>query len=130
MITLISYLIVMVGAFNWFCIGVLQFDFIAGMFGSQANIFSRLVYAIVGFSAIWLLYATIKSKGRILVNVKREEDEIILYKMKSKLTKDDSQKQEQRQEPKVQNAEYAEESGVTNMQTENATTNQTNEQSE
>lgn len=91
MITLVSYLIVLIGAFNWFCIGVLQFDFIAGIFGSQANIFSRLVYTIVGFSAIWLIYATIKQRGRIIVNGKKENDEKLLGKLKDRVTKDNKE---------------------------------------
>lgn len=95
MITLFAYLLVMIGAFNWFCIGVLQFDFVAGMFGSQANIFSRLVYAIIGFSAVWLIYATIKSKGKIMVNGKRKEDQVLIGKVKNKLNKDDNSQEKQ-----------------------------------
>lgn len=86
MISLISYILVIVGAFNWFSIGVLQFDFIAGIFGSQANIFSRVVYAIIGFAALWLIYATIKQRGKIFVNGKKENDAKLLGKMKDAIT--------------------------------------------
>lgn len=87
MISLISFIIVLVGAFNWMCIGILQYDFIAGLFGSQANLFSRIVYAIVGFAALWLIYATIKQRGKIFVNGKKENDEKLLGKLKDRLTK-------------------------------------------
>lgn len=86
MISLFSFIIVLVGAFNWLSIGILQFDFIAGIFGSQANIFSRIVYTIVGFSAFWLIFATIKQKGKIFVNGRKENDVKLLGKLGKKLT--------------------------------------------
>lgn len=112
MISLISYIIVILGAFNWLSIGVLQFDFIAGIFGSQANIFSRVVYAIVGFSAFWLIYATIKQRGRIIVNGKRANDAKLLGKLNAKLTKDkDKDKETDREhehEERVENEKHEE----------------------
>lgn len=65
MVTLISLIIVSVGIANWFTIGALQYDFIAGLFGSQANIFSRIVYVLVGIAGIFLAYSIIKNKGRL-----------------------------------------------------------------
>ena len=44
MLSFISFVLVCIGSLNWFSIGLLQYDFVAGIFGSQANIFSRLVY--------------------------------------------------------------------------------------
>ena len=83
MITLISYILIMIGAFNWLSIGILQFDFVAGLFGSQANIFSRIVYAIIGFAAIWTIFITIKQRGKIFVNAKRNDDAKIIDKIKN-----------------------------------------------
>jgi uncharacterized membrane protein YuzA (DUF378 family) len=65
MVTLISLIIVSVGIANWFTVGALQYDFIAGLFGSQANIFSRIVYVLVGIAGIFLAYSIIKNKGRL-----------------------------------------------------------------
>ena len=65
MITLISLIIVSVGIANWFTVGALQYDFVAGLFGSQANIFSRIVYVLVGIAGIFLAYSIIKNKGRV-----------------------------------------------------------------
>lgn len=109
MISLLSFIIVLVGAFNWLSIGVLQFDFVAGIFGSQANIFSRVVYAIIGFSAFWLIYATIKQRGRIIVNGKKENDEKLLGKLKDRLTKtkhdDENDGKEHKEQPKREKEE-------------------------
>lgn len=104
MISLLSFIIVLVGAFNWLSIGILQFDFIAGIFGSQANIFSRIVYTIVGFSAFWLIYATIRQKGKIFVNGKKENDEQLLGKLKDKLTKKDKKDKDKNQTEHDDNA--------------------------
>jgi len=71
MATLISLILVIIGCVNWFCIGALQFDFIAGMFGSQANVFSRLVYALIGVASLWLIFVLIKNKGKLTFNFKR-----------------------------------------------------------
>lgn len=71
MLALISLILVLVGCANWLTIGLLQFDFVAGLFGSQSNIFSRIVYVIIGIGAIVLTVNIIKNKGRIAFNFKK-----------------------------------------------------------
>lgn len=68
MITFISFIIIMVGAANWLCIGLMQYDFVAGFFGTQSSFLSRLIYIVVGFAAIWFLFMAIKQKGTIKLN--------------------------------------------------------------
>ncbi len=65
MMTLIAYILTMLGCVNWLMIGLLQYDFIAGFFGYQASLFSRLCYIIFGVSAIYLLVRTIINKGSV-----------------------------------------------------------------
>ena len=76
MLALISFILVIVGAINWFCIGLLQFDFVAGLFGSQSSIFSRIVYIAVGLGALMLLYNLIENKGQIKFNFKNKLKEL------------------------------------------------------
>lgn len=71
MLALFSLILVLVGCANWLCIGLLQFDFVAGIFGSQSNIFSRIIYVIVGIAAIVLTVNIIKNKGKIGFNFKK-----------------------------------------------------------
>jgi len=71
MLALISLILVLVGCANWLTIGLLQFDFVAGLFGSQSNIFSRIVYVIIGVAAVILTVNIIKNKGRIAFNFKK-----------------------------------------------------------
>ena len=73
MLGLISFIAVIVGAINWFCIGLLQFDFVAGLFGSQSSIFSRIVYIAVGLGALILLFNLIENKGKIKFNFKKKQ---------------------------------------------------------
>ena len=75
MLTLISFLVTLVGCANWLTIGLLQFDFVAGLFGSQSNIFSRIVYVLVGVAAGVLVVNLIKNKGRISFNLKKMKKE-------------------------------------------------------
>ena len=65
MLRLIAFILTCVGGVNWFMIGCLQYDFIAGIFGTQANIFSRIIYVIIGVASIYILIVTIFNKGRL-----------------------------------------------------------------
>ncbi|MGI5842122.1 MAG: DUF378 domain-containing protein [Christensenellales bacterium] len=67
MITLISFIIVLLGAANWLCIGLMQYDFVAGIFGTQSSLLSRLIYIIIGFAALWLILMLFKQKGQIKI---------------------------------------------------------------
>ncbi|MBR4270916.1 MAG: DUF378 domain-containing protein [Clostridia bacterium] len=65
MFNLVTFFISMLGCINWLCIGLFQFDLIAGIFGSQANFVSRFLYCIIGISAIYTLVIVIFRKGHI-----------------------------------------------------------------
>ena len=68
MITFISFVLVLLGALNWLSIGALQYDFVAGLFGSQASMFSRIIYFFIGVAAIWIVIQAFRGKGRIKIN--------------------------------------------------------------
>lgn len=74
MITLISTILVLVGTLNWFTIGALQYDFVAGLFGSQANIFSRIVYVLVGIAGAFITYSVIRNKGKLVFKNKNDKE--------------------------------------------------------
>lgn len=65
MITLICFVIAMLGGINWLSIGLIQFDFIAGIFGSQAHVVSRMFYVLFGFACAYLIYKAIATKGKL-----------------------------------------------------------------
>ena len=65
MMRLIAFILTCLGGLNWLMIGALQYDFIAGIFGTQANVFSRIIYVIIGVASMYILIVTVFSKGRL-----------------------------------------------------------------
>ena len=78
MITLISFILVMIGSLNWLTISIFQFDIVAWIFGSQANTFARIVFGLVGIAALILIYAAYKNNGHIHVDGSMHSDEELL----------------------------------------------------
>ncbi len=82
MITFIAFLLTIVGSINWLLIGLLQYDFIAGFFGFQASIFSRLCYILIGAGCLYLIIRIIVNKGYLKVwerkKKKKKEPEKVL----------------------------------------------------
>ncbi|MFZ4632217.1 MAG: DUF378 domain-containing protein [Patescibacteria group bacterium] len=50
---LVCLILVVVGALNWGLIGFLGFDLVAAIFGDM-SILSRIVYSLVGLSAVYV----------------------------------------------------------------------------
>lgn len=64
---IISFIILVLGGLNWMAVGMLQYDFIAGFFGTQASIFSRLLYIVVGVATFYVIIDIIKNKGKLIL---------------------------------------------------------------
>jgi len=65
MFNLIAFVITQIGAINWLCIGLFQFDFVAGIFGSQAHFVSRFIYTIIGLCSVYMLILLAVKKGNL-----------------------------------------------------------------
>lgn len=65
MLRLVAFILTCLGGLNWLMIGALQYDFIAGIFGTQANVFSRIIYVLIGVASMYILIVTVFSKGRL-----------------------------------------------------------------
>jgi len=79
MFTFIAFILTMLGCINWLMVGLLQYDFIAGLFGFQASIFSRLCYIVIGVGAMYLLLRIIINKGTFKVferKKKKKENQV------------------------------------------------------
>lgn len=72
---LITFIILLIGGINWLSIGIFQFDIVAGLFGSQAAVLSRIIYVIVGLCAVYLLFAALSRRGKLDM-CNRERDTI------------------------------------------------------
>ena len=50
---IVALCIVILGALNWFLVGVFSFNLLTWAFG--IGVFTRILYALVGLAGIWLL---------------------------------------------------------------------------
>ena len=67
MLTFIAFALTIAGCVNWLLIGLLQYDFVAGIFGYQGSVFSRLIYIVIGIAAAYLLVSLVIDKRSIHV---------------------------------------------------------------
>ncbi len=58
----VAYVLLVVGGLNWGLVGFFQFDLVATLFGDMTMV-SRIVYALVGLSAVYSLFMCSKCKG-------------------------------------------------------------------
>lgn len=52
----IAFLLVMIGGLNWGLVGLFEYDLVAGIFGDMSPV-ARVVYTLVGLSALYLIIA-------------------------------------------------------------------------
>ncbi|GAB2561366.1 DUF378 domain-containing protein [Gracilibacillus alcaliphilus] len=65
----IALVLLIIGGLNWALIGLFQFDLVASIFGGQDSILSRIIYTLVGISALCclpLLFVTDKDEREII----------------------------------------------------------------
>lgn len=55
----LALVLVIVGGLNWGLVGILNFDLVATIFGDMSAL-SRIVYSLVGLSAIYLAATSMK----------------------------------------------------------------------
>lgn len=59
----VSLALVIIGAINWGLVGFAQFDLVAALFGGQAAIVSRIVYALVGLAGLYCIRLLLKTSA-------------------------------------------------------------------
>ncbi|MDH7454366.1 DUF378 domain-containing protein [Luteimonas composti] len=60
-INIVTLLLVIIGGINWGLVGAMQFDLVAALFGGQDAPLARLVYVLVGLSALWQILPLTKA---------------------------------------------------------------------
>jgi len=58
----LTLLLLIVGGLNWGLVGLFDFDLVAALFGDM-SLLSRLVYSLVGLSALFQLISLFASEG-------------------------------------------------------------------
>ena len=51
----IALILSIIGSLNWGLVGIFQFDLVAGLFGGQSAVFSRIIYTLVGLAGLWCI---------------------------------------------------------------------------
>ena len=51
----VALALAIIGGLNWGSIGLFRFDLVAYLFGGQTATVSRVVYTLVGLSAVWCI---------------------------------------------------------------------------
>ena len=55
----VAMLLLMIGGLNWGLVGLFNVDIVAALFGTQSAL-SRIVYVLVGLSALYSIYTSSK----------------------------------------------------------------------
>ena len=59
-----ALLLTIIGALNWGCVGIFNFDAIAWIFGGSTATISRIIYTIVALAGIWCISLLFRERGR------------------------------------------------------------------
>lgn len=70
-LNLITLLLIIIGGINWLLVGALQFDLVAALFGGQDAALARIVYILVGLSAIYQLVPFFRAMSSNEVHAQR-----------------------------------------------------------
>lgn len=62
LINKVTLLLLIIGGLNWGLVGFLDFDLVAAIFGEMSPL-SRVVYSLVGLSALWQLVSLFGGEG-------------------------------------------------------------------
>ena len=63
MVTLICLILTILGSLNWLILGIFSFNLVTAIVG--AGVGARIIYCIIGISALWLIGIIIWKKGKI-----------------------------------------------------------------
>ena len=59
----VTLILLIVGGLNWGLVGLFGFDLVAALFGEMSAL-SRIVYTLVGASALWQLIPLFRGENR------------------------------------------------------------------
>ncbi len=60
---IVALSILILGAFNWFCVGVFSWNLLSWIFG--VGVFVRILYALVGIAGFWMLIQLLVRRMRL-----------------------------------------------------------------
>ena len=66
MLDRIALVLLIIGGINWGSLGIFRFDIVAWLFGGQAALISRIIYTLVGLSALWCITLLFRKDNDVL----------------------------------------------------------------
>ena len=66
-LNMITLALVIIGGINWGLVGAANFDLVATIFGDMSPL-SRIIYCLVGLSALWQIVPLFASDKRLATN--------------------------------------------------------------
>lgn len=60
----ITWILVIIGGLNWLLVGIFGWD-VGMLFGGQAAVVSRIIYILVGVSALYQIFARLGSSSNM-----------------------------------------------------------------
>ena len=60
----IALIITIIGALNWGSIGLFGYDIVAGIFGGQDALVSRIIYTVVALAGIWCVSLLFRAREK------------------------------------------------------------------
>jgi uncharacterized protein len=60
-VNIATLILLIIGGINWLLVGLFQVDIVAAIFGGQGAMLARIIYILVGLSALWQLIPLGKS---------------------------------------------------------------------
>ncbi|MBQ9116452.1 MAG: DUF378 domain-containing protein [Clostridia bacterium] len=66
MLDRLALILLIIGGINWGSLGIFRFDIVAWLFGGQAALISRIIYTLVGLSALWCISLLFRRENDVL----------------------------------------------------------------
>ena len=61
----IALTLLIIGGLNWGSVGLFQFDLVAFACGGSDSMISRVIYTLVGLSAVWCVSLLFRERGPV-----------------------------------------------------------------
>ena len=65
MLDRIALCILIIGGINWGSMGLFKFDIVAWIFGGTGSVVSRIIYTLVGLSALWCISLLFRERDAV-----------------------------------------------------------------
>jgi hypothetical protein len=59
-----ALVLIILGALNWGCVGIFNFDVVAWIFGGSTATVSRVIYAVIALAGLWCISLLFRERDR------------------------------------------------------------------